>query len=59
MQDKEKCPICGCEEYENIDVTGTGTTFYAGIKGSVQIICCINCGILRVSEESMKFRKLK
>ena len=53
MKDKEKCPVCGCEKYEHVIVDNS---FCLGKHGSIDIICCTNCGVLRVSKESIKLR---
>lgn len=59
--DKEKCPVCGNEEYERISIGGGScdSTVRIDRAGSVDIICCTNCGVLRVAQDSLNFRKLK
>ena len=56
MKYKDKCPVCGNEEFEYIR---TNSSPYIHPKGSVEIVCCTNCGVLKVSEYSMNFRKIK
>ena len=46
MKDKEKCPVCGCEKYEDIIFRGSDDlSACLGRHGSVNIICCSNCTI--------------
>lgn len=62
MKDKEKCPVCGSEEYASIDISGGGEYppgFCTYRAGSIDVICCTDCGVLRVTQDSLKFRKLK
>ena len=41
MKDKEKCPVCGCEKYEDIIFRGSDDlSACLGRHGSVNIICC-------------------
>ena len=60
-KDKEKCPVCGNEEYERISIGGgiCDSTVRIDRAGSVDIICCTNCGVIRVSKESLEFRLKK
>ena len=57
MDEKEKCPVCGNEKYAQIWINQG--SFIAGRKGSIDIVCCNNCGVLRVTKDSLEFRKLK
>ena len=60
MKDKEKCPVCGCEVYEDIIFRGSDDmSACLGRHGSVNIICCSNCGVLRASKNSLEFRLKK
>ena len=57
MKDKEKCPVCGSKEYKYIEIKGSDNpSVCLGIYGSVDVICCLNCGVLRVSKDSLEFR---
>lgn len=58
MSNQEKCPVCGNEEYESIDVSGASSDASICIhrKGSVELICCTKCGVVRVSKRSLEFR---
>ena len=53
--DLEICPVCGNTIFENIR---TDSSLYIVPNGSIKIICCTNCGILKVSERCMQFRKI-
>lgn len=59
MSNQEKCPVCGSNEYEHIEISGGGE-YPSGMiinrKGSVDIVCCTNCGVIRVSKRSLDFR---
>ena len=57
MKNEEKCPVCGNDNYTNIWINQE--SFIADRNGSVNIVCCNNCGVLRVTQESLNFRHLK
>lgn len=55
--DNKKCPVCNEVKYVNISLSNSN--FRVDTKGSVDIIGCPNCGVLRISQNSINFRKLK
>ena len=57
MKNEEKCPVCGDNKYTRIWINKK--SFNADRNGSVNIVCCNNCGVLRVTKESLNFRHLK
>lgn len=60
MKKEEKCPVCGSDKFAHIDIIGSEPTSVCVHRaGSVDVICCTNCGVLRVTQESLNFRHLK
>lgn len=60
MKDKEKCPVCGSEKYAHIDISGSDpVSIIVHRAGSVDVVCCTHCGVLRVTQDSLEFRKLR
>ena len=59
MKNEEKCPVCGSEKYASINIGSGRESFCVHRSGSVDIICCTNCGVLRVTKDSLDFRKLR
>ena len=62
MNNEEKCPVCGNEEYMNIEVGGGGEYppyIYAYRGGSVDVVCCTNCGVTRLTKKSLERIKNK
>ena len=44
MQDK--CPVCGSEESDTLDVSSVVSASIVGDAGRVRIIACLDCGVL-------------
>lgn len=60
MENGEKCPVCGNGKYVYISIDGRfSPTFCAERNGSVDVVACTNCGVIRLTQETLKFRKIK
>lgn len=57
MDNKEKCPVCGNEEYVSVDVGGSGEYppyLYAYGQGHVDLVGCTSCGVVRLSKRTLR-----
>jgi len=62
MDNQEKCPVCGNDKYISVIVGGGGEYppyLYAYREGHIDMLCCTNCGVTRLSKESLDRIKKK
>lgn len=62
MSDTKKCPVCGYDKCISVNVGGSGEYppyLYSHREGSIDLVGCTNCGVIRLSEQTLKRLKNK
>lgn len=52
----EKCPVCGNEQYVEINISGGGEyppALYMREHGGVDLVACTKCGTVRLSKRNL------
>lgn len=61
-EEKEKCPVCGCEKFVTVEASCSGewgARLITRENGALEPIACTNCGVMRLSLHELNGIRLR